>query len=504
MTPAVSVRDAFRIYGDGPRAAVALQGLTLDVAKGEIVVVLGPSGSGKTTLLRLVAGLEQLSAGSVHAFGTDVGRLTRRQLGDYRAKQLGFLDQHYTRALSPELRVREAVSLQLELRGTTTAEAEERAQELLERVGLGDRRDDWPRVLSGGEQQRVAVCAAIAHRPRLLLVDEPAGELDAATAQTVYDSLAEVARAAGAAALVVSHDAAAASIADRLIHVRDGRVVEEAERDEEPALVVSTGGWIRLPGGPGPGLVTVERDGRIERRRLHADGAPEARETSALGPAATGDVLAEFRGVSKAYNGRAVLSELDLSISRGRLMAVVGRSGSGKTTLLHLLSGLVRPSAGDVIVSGTALDERSRTALADLRRRTIAVVTQEPGLVPHLSARENVLLGLGLRRNGAHHDGADEALELVGLADLSDRRASTLSAGERQRVAIARALAVKTPLLLADEPTARLDEDNARIVGELLARATREREIAVVCTTHDQALIDLADDVVRLESAKPA
>ena len=128
MTPAVSVRDAFRIYGDGPRAAVALQGLTLDVAEGEIVVVLGPSGSGKTTLLRLVAGLEQLSAGSVHAFGIDVGRLTRRQLGAYRAEQLGFLDQHYTRALSPELRVRDAVSLQLELRGMPTSEAERSAR----------------------------------------------------------------------------------------------------------------------------------------------------------------------------------------------------------------------------------------------------------------------------------------------------------------------------------------------------------------------------------------
>ena len=121
--------------------------------------------------------------------------------------------------------------------------------------------------------------------------------------------------------------------------------------------------------------------------------------------------------------------------------------------------------------------------------------------MPHLSARENVLLGLGLRRNGAHPDGADDALDMVGLAELEGRRAATLSAGERQRVAIARALAANAPLLLADEPTARLDEENARIVGELLARATREREIAVVCATHDQALIELADDVVRLESA---
>ena len=368
MTPAVSVRDAFRIYGEGPRAAVALQGLTLDVAEGEVVVVLGPSGSGKTTLLRLVAGLEQLSAGSVSAFGIDVGRLTRRQLGAFRAEHLGFLDQHYTRALSPELRVREAVGLQLELRGVPTIDAGRRAQALLDRVGLDDRGDDFPRTLSGGEQQRVAVCAAIAHGPHLLLVDEPAGELDAETARTVYDALADVARTAGAAVLVVSHDAAAASIADRLVHVRDGRVVEEAEPDEEPALVVSPGGWVRLPGGSGPGLVTVERDGRVERRRLHGDGRPGSPDPVRLPPAGAGECLAELHGVTKAYRGRVVLSELDLAIYRGKLTAIVGRSGSGQD---DAASPPLRPRASD---GGRRhrLRRISRRTLAKRARRAAA------------------------------------------------------------------------------------------------------------------------------------
>jgi ABC-type lipoprotein export system ATPase subunit len=499
MTAAVSVRDAFRIYGDGPRASVALQGLTLDVAPGEVVVVLGPSGSGKTTLLRMIAGLDRLSAGSVHAFGVDVGRLTRKQLVDFRAQQLGFLDQHYTRALSPELGIRQAVSLQLTLRGASAAGAQRAADELLERIGLRSRGDDRPRTLSGGEQQRVAVCAAVAHRPRLLLVDEPAGELDAESAAAVYRLLAEVTRAAGASALVVSHDAAAATIADRLVHVRDGRVVEEAAPGEEPELVVSRGGWIRLPGS-GPGSVTVERDGRVQRRELRAgepaadgSGPPEA-------PAATGEVVAELRGVTKAYGDRTVLGRFDLIVRRGRLIAVVGRSGTGKTTLLHLLAGLLRPTAGEVVVDGEVLAGRSRTALAALRREAICVVTQEPGLVPHLSARENVILGLGLRRLSAAGERSAEALGAVGLTELRSRRAATLSAGERQRVALARALAADAPLLLADEPTARLDEENARAVGDLLARAARERSLAVVCATHDQALIERADEVVQLES----
>ena len=500
MTAAVSVRDAFRIYGEGPRAAVALQGLTVEVAPGEVVVLLGPSGSGKTTLLRMVAGLDRLSAGSVYVFSVDVGRLTRKQLVDFRAQQLGFLDQHYTRALSPELGIRQAVSLQLTLRGAATADAQRAADELLERIGLRHRGDDVPRTLSGGEQQRVAVCAAVAHRPRLLLVDEPAGELDAESAAAVYSLLAEVTRVAGASALIVSHDAAAATIADRLVHVRDGRVVEEAAPGEEPELVVSRGGWIRLPGS-GPGSVTVERDGRVQRRELRA-GEPAA---DGSGPpeapaAATGEVVAELHGVNKAYGDRTVLDRFDLIVRRGRLIAVVGRSGTGKTTLLHLLAGLLRPTAGEVVVDGEVLTGRSRTALAALRREAICVVTQEPGLVPHLSARENVMLGLGLRRVSGAGERAAEALGAVGLSELRSRRAATLSAGERQRVAIARALAADAPLLLADEPTARLDEENARAVGDLLARAARERSLAVVCATHDQALIDLADEVVHLES----
>ena len=330
-------------------------------------------------------------------------------------------------------------------------------------------------------------------------MDEPAGELDAESAAAVYGLLAEVTRAAGASALVVSHDAAAATIADRLVQVRDGRVVEEAAPGAEPELVVSRGGWIRLPGS-GPGRVTVERDGLVERRELRA-GEPDAdgsRPSEA--PAATGEVVAELRQVDKAYGDRAVLDGFDLIVRRGRLVALVGRSGTGKTTVLHLLAGLLRPTAGDVVFDGEVLNGRSRTALARLRREAIGVVTQEPGLVPHLSARENVMLGLGLRRLSAAGDRADEALGAVGLTELRARRAATLSAGERQRVAIARALAAGAPLLLADEPTARLDEENARAVGDLLAHAARERSLAVLCATHDQALIDRADEVVQLES----
>src|SRR5262249_53314282 len=139
-----------------------------------------------------------------------------------------------------------------------------------------------------------------------------------------------------------------------------------------------------------------------------------------------------------------------------------------------------------------------RADLAELRRRDVALVTQEPGLVPYLTALENVELGLGLRGRGG--DAAGPALREVGLESRLHMRASRLSAGERQRVAIARALAVEAALGRVDEPTARLDQDNARLAGALLARAAHERGAAVVCATHDETLIERADEVVRLEA----
>src|SRR5581483_6694527 len=157
-------------------------------------------------------------------------------------------DQHYTRALSPELSARELVAVQLGLRGATGAERLRRADELLERVGLAAKRDRRPAALSGGEQQRVALCAALAHRPRVFLADEPTGELDAATADQVYEVLGELVREHDCTTVIVSHDPESARIADRIIRIRDGRVSEEWARDgDADAIVVGRGGWLRLP-----------------------------------------------------------------------------------------------------------------------------------------------------------------------------------------------------------------------------------------------------------------
>ncbi len=511
MTAAVSVRDAFVVYGSPAGGTAALQGLTLEVQPGEIVVLLGPSGSGKTTLLRVAAGFERLSAGSVDVLGTDVSRLDARAADAYRATALGLLDQHYARSLSPDLSCRQTVSLQLELLGREAAVARRAADALLERVGLADRAGDPPGALSGGEQQRVAVCAAVAHRPGLLLADEPAGELDAENAEMVYSLLGSLTHETGATALIVSHDAAATAIADRILHLRDGRIVEEARPGKTPSLVVARGGWVRLPerlvrdvGAPRHVDVAVESGALVlTPAEGRADLRPESTEQPQHATGTDGEVVAALDRASKRFGAgsgaRTVFAELDVSFRAGRFTAVVGRSGTGKTTLLHLLAGLERPTGGDVTLLGDRLGSRTRAELAALRRRAVALVTQEPGLVPYLSALENVELGLQLRAADEQQmSGGRRALVTVGLEERLGTAAARLSAGERQRVAIARALAADVRLLLVDEPTARLDEENARAVAGLLARAAHERGLAVVCATHDSALVDLADETVRL------
>ena len=501
---ALDIREAFRIHRSAGATSVALQGLTLQVEEGEIVVVLGPSGSGKTTLLRTVAGFDTLSAGVARVLGVDVGALGPGAVARFRAENLGLLDQHYARALSPDLTCVHTVGLGLELLGRPRHAARETAAALLGRVGLGDRLEARPGSLSGGEQQRVALCAALAHRPRLLLADEPAGELDAENARIVYGLIAELAAEQGTTALVVSHDEAAASIADRLVHVRDGRVVEEGRPGLRSSLVVTEPGWVRLPDSlleelGSPTRLHAER--RDDELVLSSDELDRRLDVVSPTPlhghaAQPGEVVAELRGVVKQFPTakKPVLDAVSATFAGGTLTAVVGRSGSGKTTLLHLLAGLDHPSEGEVLVTGGEIGAMSRAETAAVRRAHVALVTQEPGLVPHLSAHENVALGLLVRGAEGDVDAlATDALTEVGLGARLDHRADRLSAGERQRVAIARALAARPAILLADEPTARLDQSNARAVGELLARLAHEHGTAVVCATHDEVVIEQAD-----------
>jgi ABC-type lipoprotein export system ATPase subunit len=503
----VDLRDVFVVHPSEDGGVAALRGLTLAVERGEVCVVLGPSGAGKSTLVRVVAGLERPSAGYAVVDGLDLGAAPASVVASHRARVVGYADQHYWRALSADLTAEELVALPLGLRGVPADERRTRARSLLERVELLDRAAARPKELSGGEQQRIALCAALAHSPALLVADEPTGELDESSARTVLALLGDVAREEGASALVVSHDPASATIADRVVHVRDGRVGEERLTDED-TVVVGRGGWLHVPeetlraAGIGERAVVRLGHGVVE---LRPAGSGPSVEQPAVAPATDAGAVVEARGVTRRYGREVALERLDATFSPGTLTVVTGPSGSGKSTLLALLAGLDTPDEGEVVVDGTVLSRLDRDARAELRRERIGVLGQTPGLSGTLTARENVELVLGLRGVEPQEasERALEALAVVGLADHADRRVDRLSAGERERVALARAFAGRPAVIVADEPTARLDSVTTLAIGGLLADLARDHGTTVICATHDPLLFSLAGAEVELRRATP-
>jgi putative ABC transport system ATP-binding protein len=232
--PLVRVAGVSRDYGRGSRAVHALRDASFTVAAGELVAIRGRSGAGKTTLLNIVGGLDRPTAGAVFVAGREVSAASERNLVSLRREMIGFVFQSF--GLVPILSAAENVGVPMRLSRVDPAERERKVAILLELVGLGEHAKQRPYELSGGQQQRVAVARALANDPRLLIADEPTGQLDSETGRSIMDLLRAVVRARGMTALVATHDGALLDVADRVITLRDGQVVG----DERTAGVAAT------------------------------------------------------------------------------------------------------------------------------------------------------------------------------------------------------------------------------------------------------------------------
>jgi len=222
----VRLRGVHRTFGHGRAAVHALRGVDLDVAPGELVALVGRSGSGKTTLLNVVGGLDRPDEGSVLVDGTEVATLTEDGQDELRRERVAFVFQTF--GLIPELTAAENVGLPLRLHEAPAAQRERRVELLLELVGLSAHALQRPDELSGGQQQRVAIARALAASPRLLVADEPTGQLDSETGLSVMALIRGVVEAEGMTALVATHDPVMIALADRAVHLVDGRLVEDA------------------------------------------------------------------------------------------------------------------------------------------------------------------------------------------------------------------------------------------------------------------------------------
>ncbi len=231
--PIVSCSDLRRVYGEGEAAVHALRGVTLEFPAGQFTAIMGPSGSGKSTLMHLLAGLDTPSGGSVTVDGREIGGLGDRALTALRRDRLGFVFQSFN--LVPVLTAEENILLPLTLAGRKVDK--EWLDRLIAAVGLGDRLDHRPAELSGGQQQRVAVARALVHRPAVVFADEPTGNLDTHSSEEVLNLLRNAADDLDQTVIMVTHDAQAASVADRIVVLRDGEIVHDGQGESTEGVL---------------------------------------------------------------------------------------------------------------------------------------------------------------------------------------------------------------------------------------------------------------------------
>jgi putative ABC transport system ATP-binding protein len=231
----VQAHEITRVYGEGETAVHALNGCSLDVAHGDLTAVMGPSGSGKSTMMHILAGLDRPTAGTVRIEGADITRLNDNELTKLRRKHIGFIFQFFN--LLPMLTAEENIRLPLELAGGKIDTAW--LEEVIRRTGLDDRRTHRPSELSGGQQQRVAIARALASKPTVIFADEPTGNLDSATSGEILDLLRDMAANFGQTIVMVTHDARAAAIADRILFLADGCIVKELRGASQSEIVAA-------------------------------------------------------------------------------------------------------------------------------------------------------------------------------------------------------------------------------------------------------------------------
>jgi putative ABC transport system ATP-binding protein len=246
MERAIEVRELVKIYAQGEAAMRALDGVDLDVHRGELMLLMGPSGSGKTTLLSIMGAILQATSGSVKVDGHEIVGLPQRALPGLRLDHIGFIFQGFN--LFPTLTAAQNVALALDLKGIAGRAARRRAGELLEQVGLGGKGEAYPADLSGGQKQRVAIARALAGDPGIVLADEPTAALDSSSGHTVMALMRTLAHERDRAVVIVTHDNRMLGYADRIVHIEDGRMARAPHGDGRELTLPIEVGHLSTPG----------------------------------------------------------------------------------------------------------------------------------------------------------------------------------------------------------------------------------------------------------------
>jgi len=520
-----------KIFKVAELEVVALQGLDLEVPKGEIMALVGPSGAGKSTLLNVMGGLDTPSAGAVKVDGWDLLQMKDRDRVKYKKRIVGFAWQQPSRNLLSYLTARENIEIPMMLNGLSSNKRKKRSMALLDLVDLADRANFRPDRLSGGQQQRVALAVALANNPPLLLGDELTGQIDSHSSKKVYDALRRINKAFNTTIILVTHDPLVSSLVDRVVAIRDGRTSTEIRRrrdhesgdiHEEEWVILDQAGRLQLPKTYVESLNLRDRV-KVRMEDDHVTVWPEsivrefirmeAPKLSKFVPAPKKtaeptDPIVTLKHVWRTFQLGSeeihAVKDVSLEIPSSGMVLLRGRSGSGKTTLLNLIAGLDEPSKGNVFLSGQPLAKLSSRQRVEFRRRDIGFIFQTFGLLPFLTVEENVEVSLRLLHTPRKERKirVSDALEMVGLSKRAKHRTYELSGGEQQRVSIARALVNQPTLILADEPTGQLDTATGANIIQLLRQIADQPGVTVITASHDANIIEVADVVFDLQDGR--
>ena len=531
---AVEAENVIKIYEhklDGTKIS-ALQGCDLFVSRGELISVIGPSGAGKSTLLRLLAGVEHASSGQIIIGGIPIQNWDDTRRREFRRKFIGTFSQHARENLDPKMPVDDAIRWELLNAQWNPEKAEERIDEILEKLNITKLKHSLCGHLSAGEAMRVSLAKAVAKKPFVILADEPTGQLDSENMKLLHQLMREV-TTEGTAVIVATHDVRFQSVSDRSVMILDGKLASEEEsvdllmqhRDIKKLIasgpiarnvVLDSNNHIRLPSPVVKGLeigrrATINFDAKedyaVIRRHpndfevVRKDEGGDIEQISFTRKSVTDENVIQLEGVSKSYKvgglENVIIEDLNLVVKKGELLLLLGPSGVGKTTLLSLFSGLEKASGGRIQVLGRYIEKDSMAKRSEMRLNNISFLTQNYILHPYLSVTENITLSKYLTGTKEDLQATMDTLSSLDLANYANVYPTELSGGQKQRVGLASALEKDADLYLFDEPTANLDSLLGRTVMNIITELAESGKTVIVAT-HDLMLVQPGYRVLRV------